>query len=154
MNQVYFETPDWYEALTLDERSQSAGAGAATGEMDAAPVAAQPQVNQELAQKRLRRWRAQTPFNNDAYFAERLRKNRLTESEFIGLLGESGQQLRQRFRPAPAWLSELERLYTQWASRQSADQNQEVEDLGFLFIAKPLILDCRARLVAGIEPLQ
>jgi len=158
MNQAYFETPDWYEALTLDERSQSAGPAIATGVTDAAPVSAEPPVNQELAQKRLQRWRAQTPFNNDVYFAERLRKNRLTESDFIGLLGEPSQRLRQRFQPAPAWLSELERLYTQWASRQSSRQSggqeQEVEDLGFLFIAKPLILDGRARLRAGVEQLQ
>jgi class II lanthipeptide synthase len=157
MNQVDFETPDWYEALTLDERSQFAGAAIATGApgaADAAGVAAEPLVNQELAQKRLQRWRSQSPFNNDVYFAERLRKNRLTESDFIGLLGEPSQQLQQRFRPAPSWLSDLERLYTQWASRQSVGQEQEVEDLGFLFIAKPLILDGRERLRAGIEQLR
>src|SRR5262245_8914732 len=124
MNQLYFETPDWYEALTLDERSQFACAAVAAGETNEGPVVCEPPVNQELAQKRLRRWRAQTPFNNDVHFAERLRKNRLTESDFIGLLGEPSQQLQRRFQPAPEWLRELERLYTQWASRQSAGQEQ------------------------------
>src|SRR5215813_10041688 len=154
MNQAYFETPDWYEALTLDERSQSAVPAIATGVTDAAPVSAEPPVNQELAQKRLQRWRAQTPFNNDVHFAERLRKNRLTESDFIGLLGELSQQLQRRFQPAPEWLRELERLYTQWASRQSAGQEQEGEDLGFLFIAKPLIFDGRKCLRAGIKQIR
>src|SRR5262245_6253288 len=145
MNQAYFETPDWYEALTLDERSQSAGAAIATGVTDAAPVSAEPPVNQELAQKRLQRWRAQTPFNNDVYFAERLRKNRLTESDFIGLLGEPSQRLRQRFQPAPAWLSDLERLYTQWASPPSAGQERQVEDVGLLVTPGPLCSDGRQR---------
>jgi len=154
MNQAYFETPNWYEALTLDERSQIAVTAIAAGAADAAPVAAEQPVDQELAQKRLRRWRAQTPFNNDVYFAERLRKNRLTESGFIWFLGEPSQQLRQRFQPAPAWLSELERLYTQWAERQAAGQEQKEEDLGFLFVARPLILDGHERLRAGVEQLR
>ena len=154
MNQADFETPDWYEALTLDERCQFAGAALSTGVADASPVAIEPLVNQELAEMRLRRWRAQSPFNDDVYFAERLRKNRLTESDFIGLLSETSGRLRQRFQPAPAWLSDLERLYTQWASRPSAGQERQVEDLGFLFIAEPLILDGRERLRAGIEQLQ
>src|SRR5262249_2913825 len=110
-------------------------------------------VDQELAQKRLRRWRAQTPFNNDVHFAERLRKNRLSESDFIRLLGEPSQQLRQRFQPAPAWLSELDRLYAEGVARRAAGQEQEVGDLGFFFIAKPLILDGRERFRAGVEHL-
>src|SRR5262245_7727890 len=154
MNHTYFETPNWYEALTLDERSQLAVTAIGTGAADAAPAADEQPVDQELAQKRLRRWRAQTPFNNDLHFAERLRKNRLTESGFIWLLGEPSQQLRLRFHPAPAWLSELERLYTQWAVRQAAAQEPEDEDLGFLFVAKPLIRDGRERLRAGVEQLR
>ncbi len=154
MSPAYFETPNWYEALTLDERSRSANIAVATGTADRSPGTAGLPVNQELAHKRLQRWRAQTPFNNDVYFAERLRKNRLTEFDFFSLLGEPSQQLQQRFQPAPMWLSELERLYTPWAAQQSAGQEQEVGDLGFLFIAKPLILDGRERLRAGIEQLQ
>ncbi len=153
MTQVNLETPNWYEALTLDERSRLAGAISASEATDTAHVVEAP-VNQELAQKRLQRWRAQTPFNNDVYFTERLRKNRLSESDFIGLLGEPCQQLRRRFQPAPAWLSELERLYMQWKMRKSPVREQEGEDLGFLFIAKPLIYDGRVRLREGIEQLK
>src|SRR5262245_44582121 len=139
MNRAYFETPNWYEALTLDERSQFAVTAIVTGAAEAGPITTEQPVDQELAQKRLRRWRAQTPFNNDLHLAERLRKNRLTESSFIWLLGEPSQQLRQRFQPAPAWLGELERLYMQWAERQAAGLEGEDEDLGFLFVATPLI---------------
>jgi type 2 lantibiotic biosynthesis protein LanM len=115
---------------------------------------AETPINQELAQKRLQRWRAQAPFKDDIYFMQRLGKNRLTESDFIWLLGEPGQQLQKRFQPAPAWVSELERLYAEWASERSAGQEEETGELGFLCIARPLILDGHKRFSAGIEQLQ
>src|SRR5262249_34402126 len=90
----------------------------------------------------------------DIYFVERLRKNSLTESDFIRLLGEPSSQLQQRFQPTPAWLRELESIYTAWTTQAVNEQEEEIGELGFLFIARPLIQTGRERLRAGIEQLQ
>jgi type 2 lantibiotic biosynthesis protein LanM len=148
MTQAYFETPSWYEALTLNERVQALQIGQITETADEEPI------HGEIAQKRWQRWRAQTPFSNDIYFVKRLDASRLSEDDFIWILGAPSQKLRQRFAQPPEWLHEVERIYSEWLSKEAGEGSSAEGDLGFLQIARPLINSGHQKFQAGLTALQ
>src|SRR5262245_49571190 len=148
MTHTPFETPNWYEALTLTERLSSPQGGNRDTYGEETPF------DSDLASKRLNRWRAQSPFENDARFSQRLSAEEVTESDLLRLLGERADQLRRRIGSAPAWLQEIERLYAAWADEQMEKEAEASDDLGFLWIARPLILDGRKRFRQAVGDLR
>lgn len=151
MNREYFQTSAWYKAIHLKERIASLSALAN-------PVVANQiqtrQVNAELAQSRLERWRNQDPFPKDSYFAERLAMNAIDEAEFLSLLGESIAAVQTRFPETPAWLKQIaEAFSTPFKPLQLPEATQDVETSSFLYLIEPLVCQGLNRLSTGIESL-
>ena len=88
--------PGWYAALTLQERiafQRSLSAGKAT-------ITSQ----QDLAQRRLRRWESEPAFATDReLFQERLAEAAISESQFLHLLGVTPASLAGVRARSPAW---------------------------------------------------
>ncbi|MDX2029348.1 MAG: type 2 lanthipeptide synthetase LanM family protein [Blastocatellia bacterium] len=145
----FFETASWYEALGVAERLPLLRAGEMS---DAA-------IDSALAGRRLERWRSQSPFQDDSFFLRRLVEGRITEREFVRLLGAPVEQLQRGLEQQPAWLREIERLYTAWAAAPESsgdrvgDAGGDAGDWGLLWIAMPLIEDGRRRLREGVARL-
>jgi type 2 lantibiotic biosynthesis protein LanM len=88
----------WERALRLGERLGPRGeALSAVGAGD---------FDENLARRRLGRWRAQSPFTDPLLLERRLRATGLSESRMLRLLGESDGALRRRSR-RPGWAAEL-----------------------------------------------
>ncbi|MFN0086057.1 MAG: type 2 lanthipeptide synthetase LanM family protein [Blastocatellia bacterium] len=144
----FFEMASWYEALGVAERLPLLRAGAmGDASIDAA-----------LAGRRLERWRSQAPFQDDSFFMRRLIAERITEKEFARLLGAPVEQLQHGMGRKPAWLLEIERLYSAWAAERDASvevarAGDEEGEWGLLWIAMPLIEDGRRRLREGLARL-
>jgi type 2 lantibiotic biosynthesis protein LanM len=135
-----FTSPEWYRALTLAERlalihadvSQGPNARVRTGRVD-----------RHLADRRIRRWRAQYPFDSDEVFAQRLAAAGATENEFLFLLGLPSKLLHKYVPDTPAWLLELEQAFS-GSTRFAADPLpprgiSENQTAGFLRVIEPLI---------------
>jgi hypothetical protein len=74
MSQPSFQEIDWYQSLSLTERIallKTAQSGF--------------EINSDLAQCRTERWKSQTPFNKDDYFAQRLGTENISEEEFLSI---------------------------------------------------------------------
>src|SRR5262245_53177415 len=100
MNSLSFHA-DWYRAATLTERAvlrQRTSPGTAAADT-------------ELAQKRNRRWRSQSPFASESSFTRRLAQDGLDEEAFFVILGESAEIVRDRFPVPPAWLVDLHQAF-------------------------------------------
>ncbi len=95
-----FAVPEWFRALTLEERAVSLRreTGGDSG----------PPVDVERAESRERRWRSQAPFAEEGLFAGRLAAAGLSEATFHHLLGEPVEELARRAGGAPDWLASLE----------------------------------------------
>src|SRR5215207_6022982 len=87
---------DWYRALTLSERASSLRRERPPGNVDA-----------ERAAESLGCWRAQTPFQKEELLLQRLAMDGLSLEDFTALLGESGEELRDRAAASLPWLVEL-----------------------------------------------
>lgn len=127
---------DWLNALTLAER-----AAAARSQRRNAITA---KVNSDLARRRLDRWKGQPPFMNEAYFNQLLEANRLTEEQFLQLLGESSESIYNRLHSRPAWMNKLERAFSGFDSPSSngaAIPKDQLEKgaMGFSVVTEPLI---------------
>jgi type 2 lantibiotic biosynthesis protein LanM len=88
----------WERALRLGERLGSPG--------EPLPAASADDCDEDLARRRLGRWRAQSPFHDPLLLERRLRATGLSESRMLRLLGESDGALRRRSR-RPGWAEEL-----------------------------------------------
>ena len=130
-----FQNPAWYRATTLSERLIVSRA--------ANPPVVQPQTAVDRGQDRLQRWRSQTPFTKDSYFAKRLAQDDLTEAQLQILLSESSEAIRDRFSEPPFWLAKLEQAY--------ANLQADLKLTGFLALVEPLIQRGREQLLKGIQ---
>src|SRR5262245_35236408 len=142
MDRFNFEISKWYEALTLNERIQLVLSSKS-----------EPLIDRELAEKRLLRWRAQIPFDNDSYFRRRLDSSRLTENDFFRLLGIGGREMIKHLSPIPLWLFEIERIYLDWSANCARKNPPEIADLGLLFIAEPILIEGQRQIRAGLATL-
>lgn len=135
----------WYRAVTLPERlavlrANSAGPGAWRG---------------DYAERMLRQWKAQPPFQNESCFADRLAMDGMTERDLFQLLAEPGEALQMRM-PPPDWLQELCRIFEEQAPPvdlllpESASSNPTA---AFLSSVQPLLARGRQRLLLGIDEL-
>jgi type 2 lantibiotic biosynthesis protein LanM len=98
-----FDAPDWYRALTLPERGTPPGDGFGPGEWEA-------------AERRLKAWRSQPPFEGNGLFVQRLAADGLDEETLLRLLAESAEQLQARQSGPPEWLERLGADFTSAAS--------------------------------------
>jgi type 2 lantibiotic biosynthesis protein LanM len=129
----------WYRAITLSERAAMLATPPAT-ELSAAFDAA-------LAERRLQRWRSQTPFADAALFSSRLAIDGLDEPAFVALLGTSPDEVQQRLDAAPAWLATLTRAMTQPAPTSlRLGRPDQPDQADFLIAVEPLIADGQRRL--------
>ena len=99
-----WESPDWFRALTLQERTEGLPGGC-----HAEPG---PPVDPERAERRYARWRAQPPFSAEGAWSRRLAADGLSEASFLSLLGEPDADLARRQGEPPPWLLDLERAFT------------------------------------------
>lgn len=134
MNLPEFQVSAWYQALTLKERLASLRA--VSGKIP------NVEVNADLAERRMQRWRSQTPFTTNSYFEQRLAIDGITEDEFRYLLGEPIEAVRDRFSEPPAWLVELAQAFSRPAGSNQLPLLKVLEDYetaGFLSVIEPLI---------------
>jgi type 2 lantibiotic biosynthesis protein LanM len=151
----------WWQAWTLAERLELAHSRGPKDGQDQG-------FNADLAERKLKRWKNQHPFDQGDYFAERLKTAGLSEEELRFLLGESSASLRSRLPEIPAWLRKLALVYGQeqpcnydelFAQIQATEANTEKTSnnretsLGFLSAFFPLLTGEVEHLQAGIAEL-
>ncbi len=105
-----------------------------------------------LGQRRLQRWQAEPPFDDESVFLRRLASEGLDLSRFAQVLGVSNETLRARWSVQPDWLSELATAYV----RQASPPLQPVLDgdvMDFLELVQPLVDQACDRLAAGVAEL-
>jgi len=148
MNEPSLGGASWYLALTLSERigAKEEGSGLPLQGFD-----------EKLAERRIQKWRSQTPFGADSYYQQRLGSDRITPQEFRYLLGESQEAIKERCQRMP-WLKELEKAF----SRREAPKIKIIppselqpgkESSGFLYAIEPLVSQGIEKLETGIEAL-
>src|SRR5262249_28162655 len=103
MDQPYSQTLAWYHAITLSERITLLRTTQDTMSEDV--------IDANIAKKRIHRWRAQPPFVTDAYFAQRLAMDSITEDELFYLLGKPAEALSDLIDIPPSWLAELDQAF-------------------------------------------
>jgi type 2 lantibiotic biosynthesis protein LanM len=129
----------WYQALTLRERLVS---------LHTLTPLYPGAIDAELADRSLKRWRSQAPFNNEALFLQRLGMDGVTENTLKYLLGESVESLRNRWPASPGWLQQLSGAF-----------NYHHEDVGDACGLLETVLSAtenaqeHTRLLRSIEPL-
>ncbi|MEQ9672108.1 type 2 lanthipeptide synthetase LanM family protein [Coleofasciculus sp. G2-EDA-02] len=149
-NQPSFPSSAWYQALSLIERIASLSSVERNTENS--------QVDTNLAERRRQRWQSQPPFNTDSYFAQRLAIDGITEEEFIDLLGEPIEAVKNRLPDSPDWLQELADGFANYTDADTSvilppEQLGEQKEAGFLYAIEPLINQGIDRLKKGIESL-
>jgi type 2 lantibiotic biosynthesis protein LanM len=145
VNGICNDRPDWHRASTLRERAATlhdAPDGVSVADFDA-----------DLAERRLRRWRSQAPFDNETIFGRRLAVDGLDQTSFRRLLGASLGTVRERCLAPPAWRATLAAAFSQTVGRTPFMAPPEVEQAELLAVAGPLIEAGRARLRARLGEL-
>jgi type 2 lantibiotic biosynthesis protein LanM len=143
-----YELATWYRALPLSERIP----------LHTSRPPEHSSTN-ELAHKRLQRWKEQGAFKQEGQFAARLALDGLTEEDLLTLLAEPVEALQERI-PAPLpWLEELLRAFTDAHSLNDSafllpQDGFDPHHLAFLTILKPLLHDAVRRIQTTIQTLQ
>ncbi|MBE9166111.1 type 2 lantipeptide synthetase LanM family protein [Pleurocapsales cyanobacterium LEGE 06147] len=146
MNREYFQAADWYRAIELKERIASLSV--------VANQIPNKQVNADLAQNRMERWRNQDPFPTESYFAERLAINGIDEEKFLLLLGEPIEAVQERFSETPTWLKQIAEAFPTTSEQfHLPETTQNLENSWLLYLIEPLICQGLNRLSEGIENL-
>lgn len=134
------EASDWYLALTLDERLRD------RRRFPGAPPATD--IDTAEASRRLAEWRAQSPFNDEYCFLQRLRADGLAEEELFEMLGESAPSIAARHAEPPPWLRFIADAFSRHRVAISAD-----ERVTFTAIVRPLLRAAIAQLTETAEGL-
>lgn len=139
MSQQISPSPSWNQAATLAERLPT---------LTVAALENMAGIDSSQAARRLERWRSQTPFSHENYFAQRLEVDGLTEEKLLYLLGEPVEALHDRLANDPPWLVEFLTALSHPNAKQPADvEKKKVNDAGgFLEIIAPVIQRSEARL--------
>ncbi len=148
MNQESFQESDWYRAITLTERIASLS----LEQNQKLNI----DFNADLAQRRLQSWNSQSSFTTDSYFAERLATDGITEREFLSLLGESIEAVKQRCAEIPTWLVEIAQAFSEPDNSQKLQLPEKMKNrdtILFLYLIEPLISQGRDRLSQEIAKL-
>ena len=145
MTENIFKSPEWLKAMNAGERAQDISRALQT----------EGAGDSERAGRRLERWRAQSPFQDDSYFTRRLESDGLTEAGLLYLLGETAESLGGRTPARPEWLAELERAFSDAAAVPGGAQGRGSESpghappSGFLAGLAPLVRLGMGRVRAG-----
>ncbi len=146
VGQLDFHSSEWCRAATLRERLSALRADDGRtqgGEFD-----------EDLSERRLSAWRAQTPFGDDEHWRRRLALDAMTEGEFRRLLGSPPACAYPRYTQEAEWLRELARAFTECSA--SGDVRARLPEslrdkpvAGFLNLIEPLLQQGRARVCEG-----
>jgi len=112
-------SPDWYRAITLKERSVLP------------QKSIEPNFNIELAEQRLKKWRDKSALKNDAIFSKWLEMQSITQDQLLYMLGESAEALKNRCDRVPDWLEMISNAFT----------NQDAEKIRLSVKLPPTIRD-------------
>lgn len=148
MSHPAFQTPAWYQAITLTERIASLPHGPA-------PVL-KLHSDTDLTGKRFQRWRSQAPFTVDSSFTQRLAIDGISEPIFRHLLGEPVEAIQQRLAQPPDWLTTLESAYAcHPATNTPLPQLLAIAGKlgGFLYLVEPLIVQTHEHLHQQLQKL-
>ena len=147
--QTTMQSASWYQALTLAERL-------AVLRTDTIEISLEANGNLDLAQRRLRKWKAQSPFERASSFADRLALDGITEEELCTLLSMPIETLRAYVTQPPSWLRKLAQAFASFDSSERfemlmAQQDQKL--VGFLHPITPLLKHGMECLRSGIKAL-
>lgn len=154
MNQKCLSETAWYQALTLTERiGFMKGQNLNLENFDA-----------ELAERRIKKWRSQTPFISDSYYQQRLATDGITPQEFRYLLGEGDEAIKDRFMSLKEsatyahWWRKLEKGFSRSQPPKikvipPSELPSGQESNGFLYAIEPLVSQGISSLEASIETL-
>jgi hypothetical protein len=129
------QQPSWYRALTLPERLASLRTQAA-GDTPAAVG------NSDQAERRLRKWKSQPPFEQPPFFADRLALDDATEEDLRMLLGEPIEAVQARMARPPEWLLTLVQAFATFDLPERfelLDAKQDQNLAAFLHPITPLL---------------
>lgn len=149
MSPTRLQMAPWYQALTLKERIASLR----TADSRMLNV----EVNADLGERRMQRWRMQTPFTTNSYFEQRLAVDGITEREFRYLLSEPIEAICDRFSASPVWLTELDQAFSRPVATNPLPLPEELQSdqtAGFLNLIEPLINQGRDRVHEKLQALQ
>ena len=144
-----FESPSWYQGMTMTERIASLHS-------IQRKTLKKKKINNELAERRIRRWHSQYPFNLDTYFQQRLEKDGVSEEDFFYLLGEPAEALECRLFNTPIWLEKLGRAFSNFSCSESSSLPHSLGGkgtLGFLTAIEPLIHQALNQFREGLQVL-
>ena len=147
---AWWQRPGWYRALTLSER-------AASGPAASAQRAESGTGKREQAEKRLRAWKAQAPFQSGAFFAERLALDGITEHDLLWLLDEPVEEVQARLS-LPDWLYTLRQAFEVQTSPAALlcalpEPDGQMPTAAFLPSIHPLLAKGHTDLLVGIDEL-
>ena len=144
--ELSLESANWCNAATLAERIADFRERGAVGVGSS---------DDELAELRMQRWRAQPPFPKESLFAQRLAADGLSEAELRLYLGERADALQRRLACDQRWLEPIRRAFS--SSDRSPLPYSKVagkqQPTGFLNLIEPLLRDALHRVQRGIEEL-
>lgn len=134
MNHPNVKTAEWYGAIALTERIASL--------RSTQNKSINIEINSDLAQRRIERWKSQPPFDKDSYFRQRLDTENISEEEFLLILGEPIEAVRDRFSNPPTWLAELAQAFARTPAFETTtflEAFKDIKTIGFLEIIEPLV---------------
>lgn len=155
MNQSCFQSATWYKGATLNERLASLHAIQSDSASADLSVRTDVKINAELQERRMQRWKSQSPFTNDSYFSQRLAVDGITEDKLLYLLGEPIEAVQNRFAKSPKWLTEVALAFARSNSSSipPLEEFEVPEVAGFLDAIAPLINQGCSRLHQEIQTL-
>ncbi len=136
---------DWYRALTLNERITS---------LQLDHKRSKNLTNHNVpSNHKINRWKSQSPFDKENYFAQRLDAANITEADLDYFLNESTEVFKTRCFDPPDWSLEIIQAFDNNFSAHFLllDNLEEPGVAGFLYLIKPLIeqaieqLNCRIK---------
>jgi type 2 lantibiotic biosynthesis protein LanM len=101
----FWQAPEWYRALSLTERIGPRDTGTR-----GLPSTASADADKAL--RRLQEWKSQSPFQQEDLFEKRLALDSISEQDFLSLLAEHAESLRDRISAVPDWLAGLGHGFT------------------------------------------
>lgn len=155
MNPSYFQSATWYKATTLTERIASLHAMQSDRACAYESIPPDIKINTKLQQRRMQRWKSQSPFTNDSYFSQRLAIDSITEDEFFHLLGEPIEAVQNSLGELPDWLTQISEAFVHpnFNSILPLKEFEVPEVAGFLDAIAPLINQGCDRLHQEIQKL-
>jgi len=154
MKPSLFQKPDWCLALTLTERISTLNRASFLSNSDG--------TGSDFGQRRLDRWRKQSPFSKHSFFQQRLEADGLDKETFLHILGEPVEAVKDRVSAPPQWLEILDEAFTSYQDKDDEIEQyllnlpwdeQSKKMLGFLNLASPLLQWGWKQLREGIQAL-